>query len=92
MGKGCSGQPYCISTIHGGHPGSGAGMTMEGLDDERGADYQYECMNWPAKTGTDLNINLVVGQAPGDIGSIDNIVSNAGGLPACRGSRGNRYS
>jgi hypothetical protein len=27
MGKGCSLQPYCISTIHGGHCGSWAAMT-----------------------------------------------------------------
>ncbi|MFA9419909.1 MAG: hypothetical protein ACERLB_07140 [Gammaproteobacteria bacterium] len=28
MGRGCSWQPYCISTIHGSHTGSWAGMTI----------------------------------------------------------------
>jgi len=28
MGKGCSKQPYCISTVPGGHTGSKAGMTV----------------------------------------------------------------
>jgi hypothetical protein len=32
MGKGCSQQPYCISTIPGGYTGSEAGMTGFSID------------------------------------------------------------
>jgi hypothetical protein len=42
MDRGCSWQPYCISTFHGGHTGSGAGMTR--ADTESGFQIFSGCL------------------------------------------------